>query len=123
MLNAYKSYFKNYINIDGCTSKGEFWCVFIPNTIISLLLQLAARFVSDAQSLYIVFGLVTFVPNITLGVRRLHDINKSGWWYLLYFVPVIGQLIVLVWFLKDSSNSSQNYKKNKNYSDYDRFDY
>jgi uncharacterized membrane protein YhaH (DUF805 family) len=106
MLSAYKSYFKNYININDSASRSEFWYVFIPNTIISLLLQLMARFVSDAQLLYVVFGLVTLVPNITLGVRRLHDIGKRGWWLLISFIPLIGGIWLIILMAKEGDHGN-----------------
>lgn len=43
-------------------------------------------------------GLGFFLPTLAVGLRRLHDTNASGWWYLLAFVPYVGGLIMLVWF-------------------------
>ena len=110
MLDAYKSFFKNYININGCASRSEFWYVYIPNTIISLLLQIAVKSLEAIQPLYALFLIATFIPSVTLGVRRFHDLNKSGWLYVLYFIPFIGQIIILIWFCKKSVNGNQNYK-------------
>ena len=44
-----------------------------------------------------VFALAVFLPSIAVTARRLHDIDKSGWWMLLLFVPLVGWIIVLVW--------------------------
>ena len=44
------------------------------------------------------FGLVTIIPNIAIAIRRLHDRDYSGWWYLLVFIPLIGWLILFIWF-------------------------
>jgi uncharacterized membrane protein YhaH (DUF805 family) len=38
-----------------------------------------------------------FIPSIAVGVRRLHDIDRSGWWWLLWFVPIVGWIIMLIW--------------------------
>ncbi len=43
-------------------------------------------------------GLVFLVPGLAVGARRLHDTGRSGWWQLLIFVPVIGEIVLLVWF-------------------------
>jgi uncharacterized membrane protein YhaH (DUF805 family) len=47
-----------------------------------------------------VFSLITLVPGLALGARRLHDIDKSGWFLLLALIPLIGALILLVWFVR-----------------------
>ena len=49
----------------------------------------------------IVAGLISLalvIPNIAVGVRRLHDVNKSGWWMLIAFIPIIGGIMLLVWY-------------------------
>jgi uncharacterized membrane protein YhaH (DUF805 family) len=44
------------------------------------------------------FLLVTLLPNVAVGVRRLHDTDRTGWWLLLVFIPLIGAIILIVWF-------------------------
>ncbi len=44
------------------------------------------------------FGLATFLPSIAIGVRRLHDLDRSGWWLLLVFIPLIGAIVLLIWY-------------------------
>jgi uncharacterized membrane protein YhaH (DUF805 family) len=47
--------------------------------------------------LYVAFVLGTLLPNLAASVRRLHDLDRSGWWYLILFLPVIGWILFLVW--------------------------
>ena len=62
--------------------------------------------------LQIIFALALLVPSIALAVRRLHDIGKSGWWYLIVFIPIIGILVLLYFFVLDSQPGSNQYGPN-----------
>lgn len=48
------------------------------------------------------FGLAVLLPSIAVGVRRLHDVGRSGWWLLIWLVPVVGWLVLLFWFVQPS---------------------
>jgi len=65
----------------------------------------------DIGLLNSLFGLGTFIPGLALGARRLHDINRTGWWQLMYFgalfiVPVI---VLIVWAIKPSDKGTNKY--------------
>lgn len=57
----------------------------------------------------VIVSLALFLPSLGLGVRRLHDINRSGWWLLLGLLPVIGTIILIVWFCKESQMTDNQY--------------
>jgi uncharacterized membrane protein YhaH (DUF805 family) len=48
-----------------------------------------------------VFSLLTFLPGLAVAARRLHDTNRSGWLQLLILIPVIGWILVIVWWVQD----------------------
>jgi uncharacterized membrane protein YhaH (DUF805 family) len=54
----------------------------------------------------LVFALATSLPSLAVTARRLHDTNRSGWWQLLYFVPLIGVIVLLVFLIQDSKQES-----------------
>ena len=56
-----------------------------------------------------VWSLVNFVPGISVGVRRLHDTDRSGWWLLLVFVPIIGVLVLLYWFVSRGTQGTNRF--------------
>ena len=60
----------------------------------------------------LIFALALLVPSIALAVRRLHDIGKSGWWYLIALIPLIGLLVLLYFFVLDSQPGSNQYGPN-----------
>ena len=55
------------------------------------------------------FGLGTLIPSLAVGVRRLHDINRTGWWLLLIFVPVIGWIVLIVWAIERGDMGPNKY--------------
>ena len=54
-----------------------------------------------------IWSLVVLIPTIAISVRRLHDIGRPGTWYLLNLIPVVGSIILLVWYCQDSTGDNQ----------------
>ena len=97
---------KKYFVFEGRASKSEFWYFFLVYTVGSILLSFIARAVMSAP-LLILAGLVTYgtiIPMISVGCRRLHDINKSGWWQCIPIYNLNKKLIGLKQFLKFHNN-------------------
>jgi uncharacterized membrane protein YhaH (DUF805 family) len=59
-----------------------------------------------------VYGLVSFVPSLSCMVRRLHDTGRSGWWYFIGFVPLIGGIVLMVFMVLDSDPDRNEYGPN-----------
>ena len=94
---------KKYFVFEGRASKSEFWYFFLVYTIGSILLSAIARSVMSAP-LLILAGLVTYgtiIPMISAGCRRMHDINKSGWWQC---IPIYN---LILWAEDSSSGTPQ----------------
>jgi len=115
IVQAVKLWLKNWKNFSGRASRSEYWWVtlatFIVMTVLMMVMMVvvfgavAASNGSDTAvgvalaSMYGIMALVSlaaFVPSLSLGIRRLHDTNQSGWMYLLTFIPSIGGIILLV---------------------------
>jgi len=113
-----------YAKFDGRASRSEFWYFALFAFIGSFLFALIDAFVvnpmlgaTPAQAgqggfLQIIFSLAIFIPYIAIAIRRLHDIGKSGWWYLIAFIPIIGLLVLLYFFVLDSQPGSNQYGPN-----------
>ncbi|MFS8147958.1 DUF805 domain-containing protein [Rhizobium sp. BR 249] len=93
---AIGSYFKNYVTFRGRASRSEFWysALFLSLVAIALLV------VDRSQTLNRIWSLATFLPWIAVAARRLHDVNRSGWHQLLWFLFPIGTIAVLVWYCR-----------------------
>lgn len=96
-------------DFSGRSRRKEYWYFQLFNGIVCLFLFLCAvPFSADEKpslvplGLLCAYSLILFVPSLAVTVRRLHDIGRSGWWYFIAFVPLIGGLILFVFTLLDS---------------------
>lgn len=108
---------KKAFDFSGRSRRKEYWMfilftfiISIPLTIIDTVLGL--EFAEDMGILSTLFSIILIVPSISVTVRRLHDIGKSGLWILLNLIPVIGQIVLLVFSVKDSNPGNNIYGPN-----------
>lgn len=106
---AIVAFFTRYADFSGRSRRSEFWWAALFCSIVSSILS------NFFSSIAWIWTLATLVPMLALGVRRLHDIGKSGLWYLWQFLPVVGQLILLFQFLKDSEPATNSYGPSTKY--------
>lgn len=109
---AIKRAFSNYCRFSGRASRSEYWWWFLFTIIVSTALNYIFLLVSSASTALLISGIVSLallLPTIGLYFRRLHDIGKSGWWWLLLFIPIIGSIILIIWFCKDSQPTENQY--------------
>jgi hypothetical protein len=60
----------------------------------------------------VLYSLAVLLPSLGVGIRRLHDTNRTGWWYLLVFLPIIGWIVLIVFLAMASDPGSNNYGPN-----------
>jgi uncharacterized membrane protein YhaH (DUF805 family) len=100
-LQAIKSGYANYINFSGRAIRSEYW-YFVLFTVIAAVatelvdVSLLSSDVLSGSPLNKIFNLVTFLPSLGLCIRRLHDIDRTGWWVLIAFT-VIGAFLLIYW--------------------------
>ena len=99
-----------YAQFDGRATRSEYWYFVLFATIAYIIVMvidgLLAGLTGGIPILTIIIGLGLIVPTIAVGIRRLHDIGKSGWWYLLAIVPFVS-LILIVFFVMDSKDDNE----------------
>ena len=87
---------KKYVDFNGVASRSEFWWfmlfVFVAAVVLGWVSPLLAN----------IFGLAMLLPELAVGARRLHDTGRSGWWQLLHLLPVIGLIILIVFWVQES---------------------
>ena len=100
--DAISSGFRNYIVFRGRAARSEYWYW----VLFLVLLQIVAWLIdmtlfgfntTGVNPIGAIVSLATFLPGITLSVRRLHDIDRLGWWVLLGLIPVIGWIVLIYW--------------------------
>ena len=100
----------NYCNFNGRSSRSEYWWFCLFSIIVSVVISIVFSFSQNTMT--IISGLVNLallLPGLGLAVRRLHDINKSGWFILLALIPLVGAIILIVWFCQDSNPQDNAY--------------
>lgn len=122
-VGSIKSGFSRFIDFKTRSSRSEFWWWVLFTTLASLALTAVGgvlfgptveqtnaggtMMTYDGGMLSVIFNIVIFLPYISITCRRLHDIDKSGWWQLIFLIPLIGFIILIYWFVK-SGNDGPN---------------
>ena len=88
---------EKYANFSGRAMRSEYWWFVLAYLIAYLVLSIV-DYALGAQLLTTILSLGLLIPSIAVGVRRLHDLDKSGWWLLLGLIPLIGRLVLIYWF-------------------------
>ena len=108
---AISNYFSNYATFKGRARRSEFWfsilfvfLIGIPAQILDLIL-----FGSQTGLFYVVVFLGTFIPTLAVTWRRLHDIGKSGGFYFIGLIPLVGAILLIVWLATDSQPTANQY--------------
>ena len=125
-MEWYLKVMKQYADFNGRARRKEYWMFLLFNIIFALVAMLVDNLLGMRINeqipygyLYLLYGLATFIPGIAVGVRRLHDVGKSGWWYLIAFIPLIGGIYLLYLFIQDGTPGSNEYGVNpkENYNE------
>jgi uncharacterized membrane protein YhaH (DUF805 family) len=113
-----KVVFQNYANFSGRARRSEYWyfvlgqfCLIIPFYALGMagLLNDSPAMATAGLAMYGIIVLASIIPALAVAVRRLHDTNKSGWYYFIGIIPFIGAIILLVWFFTEGDRSGNNY--------------
>lgn len=125
-MRYYLHVIKNYAVFTGRGRRSEYWYFVLFNIIFAIVAMLIDRLIGDTFTMetsrgvlaepfgyvYIIYALFVLIPGLAVGVRRLHDINKSGWFFFLALIPVIGSIWLLVWFCMDGTPGDNKYGPN-----------
>ena len=95
MVNWYMHVLTNYTQFTGRAGRAEYWSFFLINLVITLVLEFVLGFLHLGFLAYI-YSLAVLIPSIAVGIRRLHDTDRSGWWLLIFFIPFLGWIAGLI---------------------------
>ncbi len=117
-MNWYLIALKKFAVFSGRSRRKEYWYFILFYIIISVVLV----FIDDMTGTFDaetglgvfsgVFALAMLIPSLAVSVRRLHDTDRSGWWLLISFIPLIGALVLLFFMVGDSKPGENQYGSN-----------
>lgn len=92
-LEAIESGLRNYVQFEGRASRSEYWWFALFTVLAAGPVSILSEWASG------VAALLLFLPSLAVAVRRLHDTDRSGWWLLIGLVPLVGTIVLLVFYL------------------------
>lgn len=104
MLEACKMFWMKYATFEGRSRRAEFWWSYLMVFVANIFLGWT-----------FIVPLACIIPMIAVSVRRLHDIGKSGWYYLLSLVPIVGTIVLIIWFCQEGKIGSNEYGEDPKY--------
>lgn len=125
-MKYYINVLKNYANFSGRARRSEYWYFFLFNIIFSFAAVLlddlfGSTFKMNVATgtaslqygyIYLLYVLAVLIPGFAVFVRRLHDVGKSGWFFLIMLIPLVGAIWILVLLLTDSVPAPNEYGLN-----------
>lgn len=107
-MEWYLEVLKKYADFSGRARRKEYWMFTLVNFIIMVLLVILEGLLGIVGVISGLYSLAVLIPTIAVAVRRLHDTGRSGWWFLLVFIPLAG-LILLVFFILSGDDEENDY--------------
>jgi len=114
--DAVKSVLSNYVKFSGRSVRSEFWWWQLFNLCAGVLTIVVDGAVFGFSSGYTplnwLYSIAVILPSLAVAARRLHDIDRSGWWILLVLIPLVGIIILIIWWCKPSQPGANRFGPN-----------
>lgn len=111
-MEWYLKALRQYADFEGRARRKEYWMFTLFNLIFVILALVIDGLIGTGAILYFIYVLATLIPNLSVSVRRLHDVGKSGWMYLIALIPLVGFIWLLVLLVTDSEPGDNIYGPN-----------
>lgn len=110
-MNWYLKCLRQYVDFSGRARRKEYWMFCLFNIIFGIILAILDALIG-MNVLSVIYSIGVLLPSLAVCVRRLHDIGKSGWNYFLILIPLVGAIILLVWFCKQGESAGNKWGEN-----------
>lgn len=120
-IPAVKQCFTKYVDFKGRAPRSEYWWFILFYLIVLITLVIIDAFIPllfSSSNIVVFFGLfglrslftlIVFLPYLALAVRRFHDRDKSGWWILIIFIPIIGAILFWIWIIQKGTSGDNQF--------------
>ena len=97
-MEAVTTVFSKYADFNGRAARPEFWWFALFNVIASTIVGFVSQAIFGMDILSYIYALAVLLPGLGVAVRRLHNIDRSGWWILVGLIPLIGWVLLIYWY-------------------------
>lgn len=107
-----RAVFSRYATFQGRARRPEYWWFALFSLLVSIALMVVDVIIfgsSEVSVLNPIWSLFVLVPTLAVGARRLHDTGRSGWWLLIGLIPIIGTIILIIWFATKGDEGPNEY--------------
>ncbi|GAA3102292.1 DUF805 domain-containing protein [Pseudonocardia yunnanensis] len=114
-MQWYAKVLRQYADFNGRARRTEYWMFTLVSVIVGLVLGLVDEVVfvgpglSTTGWLHTIYSVAVIIPTLAVGARRLHDTGRSAWWLLIGLIPLIGAIVLIVFFALEGQRSSNAY--------------
>jgi uncharacterized membrane protein YhaH (DUF805 family) len=106
---AVRSGFDHYVKFDGRASRPAFWWWFLFGILVGIGATIIDAIIGSFGVVSGLAGLALLLPNLSVAIRRLHDTGHTGWWVLIGLIPIIGFIVLLIFYLRQSDPGENQY--------------
>lgn len=108
-MHWYLDVLKNYTGFSGRARRTELWMFWLINLGVVIGLTIVETIIGVPGVLSGLYNLAVLLPSIAVGMRRLHDTDRSGWWLLIAFIPLLGAIVLLIFFCLEGTSGDNQY--------------
>lgn len=111
-IQNYTGVLKRYVDFNGRARRREYWMFFLTNFVVSTIINMLGSAVMNSSVAGLpglIYSLAVLLPALSVGARRLHDTGKSGWWLLIGLVPIVGVIILIVFWATEGNKGANAY--------------
>jgi uncharacterized membrane protein YhaH (DUF805 family) len=106
---AVRSGFDHYVKFDGRASRPAFWWWFLFGILVGIGASIIDAIIGSFGVVSGLAALALLLPNLSVAIRRLHDTDHTGWWVLIGLIPIIGFIVLLIFYLRQSDPGENRY--------------
>ena len=113
-MTAVRTCLSKYVGFSGRARRSEFWYFFLFTFLVGVVTTaldavLGTGYEAGGGLLNTLGSLVLILPSLAVAVRRMHDTGRSGWWLLIGFIPIVGWILLIVWYCTDTEPGDNQY--------------
>jgi len=96
------------VNFRGRALRSQYWWWTLFVSVVALIANVIQN-ATNIDWLFAVVALALFLPGLSVAIRRLHDTNRRGWWILIGLIPIVGWIILFIWYVSKGTEGDNNY--------------